>query len=79
MSDHRPTRTMYPLSSLNACLIDLTAAHQHATDAAAGLTDARHTRAVELCELVADAMAFCRRLSVCVEGDQRAEELQSHE
>jgi hypothetical protein len=63
----------FPLGSLNACEIDLTAAHQHATDAAAGLSDARHSRAVELAELIADAIAFCRRLSICVQGDQRAE------
>lgn len=71
--------TEFPLSSLGAALIDLTAAHQHASDAAAGLSGARHARSVELAELIADAIAYCRRLSMCVEGDQRAEELQSHE
>jgi hypothetical protein len=51
---------------------------QHATEAAAGLSGARHSRAVELRELIADAIAFARRLSIVVQGDQRAK-LQSHE
>lgn len=60
--------TEFPLSSLNAALDDLSNAHRHA---AAGLSDARHSRAVELAELCADAIAFCRRLEIVVQGDQR--------
>jgi hypothetical protein len=62
------------LAHLKLCTRDLTAAHQDALDAAAELSGARHSRAVELAELVADAIAFTRRLSMCVEGDLRAEE-----
>jgi hypothetical protein len=63
----------FALAHLNACWTDLTAAHRHAVDAATGLTGARHSRAVELAELIADGRSFGRRLSVVVEGDLRAE------
>lgn len=69
--------TGFPLSSLDACLTDLTAAHKHAADAAGGLSGARQTRAAELQELIADAIAFCRRLGIVVEGDARADEASS--
>jgi hypothetical protein len=65
------------LAHLKLCLRELTVAHQDALDAAAaGLSDARHARAVELVELIADAIAFTRRLTMVVEGDLRAEETQ---
>jgi hypothetical protein len=68
------TQTEAALASLHACWADLSAAHLHALDAAAGLAGARHSRAVELTELVANGLAFCRKLSIIVEGDLRAEE-----
>ena len=37
------------------------------------LADSRHTRAVELVELIGSAIAHCERLRVVVEGDDRAE------
>ena len=67
-------RNEYPLSSLSACQVDLTAAHRHAVDAVNGLArDQRRARAAELAELCADAIAFCRRLELCVLGDQHAQ------
>jgi hypothetical protein len=65
------------LANLQGCELDLTAAHKRAVDAAGGLAGARQARADELVELLADALAFTRRLSVIVEGDLRAEETQS--
>jgi hypothetical protein len=61
------------LANLTCVSLDLTAAHSHAVAAATGLSGARHSRAIELAELVADAIAFTRRLSVIVEGDLRAD------
>lgn len=58
------------------CELDLTAAHKRVLDAASGLTGARRSRADELTELLADALAFTRRLAMVVEGDLRAEETQ---
>jgi hypothetical protein len=71
------TQTEAALASLHACWADLSAAHGHAVDAAAGLAGARQHRAVELTELVADGLAFCRKLSIIVEGDIRADEAES--
>jgi hypothetical protein len=62
------------LANLHACWTDLSAAHRHARDAAGGLTGARHSRAEQLAGLIADGLAFTRRLSMVVEGDLRAEE-----
>jgi len=64
------------LANLQGCEIDLTAAHKRAVDAASGLSGARRGRADELAELLADALAFTRRLAMVVEGDLRAEETQ---
>ena len=64
------------LANLQGCAIDLTAAHKRAVDAASGLSGARRGRADELAELLADALAFTRRLAMVVEGDLRAEETQ---
>lgn len=38
-----------------------------------GVYRARQTRAVELAELLADALAFAQRLTFVVEGDVRAD------
>ena len=65
------------LAQLRLCERDLTAAHNDAAAAAAALSGARHGRAVELAELIADAIAFVRRLAVVVEGDLRAEDATS--
>jgi hypothetical protein len=64
------------LANLQGCELDLTAAHKRVLDAASGLTGARRSRADELTELLADALAFTRRLAMVVEGDLRAEETQ---
>jgi hypothetical protein len=61
------------LANLTCTSLDLTAAHHHAVAAVTGLSGARHSRAIELCELIADALAFTRRLSIVVEGDLRAD------
>jgi hypothetical protein len=66
----------FALAHLNAAWADLTAAHRHAVEAATGLSDARLSRAVELAELIADGLAFTRRLSFVVTGDMRAEAAQ---
>jgi hypothetical protein len=62
----------FALAHLNAAWEDLSAAHRHAVEAATGLSDARLSRAVELAELIADGLAFTRRLSFVVTGDIRA-------
>ena len=64
------------LANLQGCELDLTAAHKRVLDAASGLTGARRSSADELTELLADALAFTRRLAMVVEGDLRAEETQ---
>ena len=67
------------------CENDLTVAHNHlgttlehlvtARDAVLQaeplLTDARKARTVELTNKINDALAYCWRLSICVEGDCR--------
>lgn len=62
------------LAHLKLCSKDLTAAHKDAVDATAGLSGARQARAVELRELIADCIAFTRRLAMVTEGDLRAEQ-----
>jgi hypothetical protein len=62
------------LASLHVAWTDLSAAHRRALDAAAELSGARHSRAVELAELIGDGLAFCRRLSTAGNGDIRADE-----
>jgi hypothetical protein len=61
------------LAHLKYVLLDLTTAHEHALAAATGLSGARHQRAIELAGLIADALAFTRRLSTVIEGDLRAD------
>ena len=60
------------LANLKCSQLDLTAAHSYAVAAASGLTGARCARADQLVGLLADALAFTRRLSMVVEGDLRA-------
>jgi hypothetical protein len=48
---------------------DLAAAYKDATDAGTRLTGARHARAVQLAEKIADAIAHAQRLAFFVEGD----------
>jgi hypothetical protein len=64
------------LAHLKLCSRDLTAAHNDAVAAAATgfLSSARHSRAVELADKLADAIAFAERLAFVVEGDLRAED-----
>jgi hypothetical protein len=59
------------LANLKLAWADLSAGHLHAVAAASGLAGARHSRAVELAELIADALAFCRRLAFITESDLR--------
>jgi hypothetical protein len=61
------------LHALRAAHTDLIAAHAHVLVATNHLTGARHTRAVELGELIDDAAAFTTRLAFITEGDLRAE------
>jgi hypothetical protein len=58
---------------LTTSLADLRSAHRAAAAAALRLTGSRHSRAAELAEDLADAIAFCDRLCVVVEGDLRSE------
>jgi len=67
------------LAHLRLCEKDLAAAHNDAIAAAVGLAGARLARAAQLGDKLADAIAHCRRTAMCVEGDLRAEELQSHD
>ena len=60
------------LAYLKLCSRDLTAAYQDATDAETQLTGARHARAVQLAEKIADAIAHAQRLAFFVEGDLHA-------
>jgi hypothetical protein len=60
-------------SDINACWLDLTAAHSHVVAAADGLTGPRHARAEQLARQIADALAFTRRLAIVAEGDLRAD------
>lgn len=59
------------LDRLQTCRADLVAAHGDALDAVALLAGARATRAVELADKIADAIAHCERLAFIVEGDVR--------
>jgi hypothetical protein len=63
-----------PLIALRACQDGLRSAALSATLAAAHLAGARKTRAIELSELVADAIMFCERLSTIALGDYRADQ-----
>jgi hypothetical protein len=60
------------LAALHRAWLDLAAAHTHVTDARHGLTGARAVRATQLAAQIGDDLAFCRRLSMVVEGDLRA-------
>jgi hypothetical protein len=65
--------TAAALASLRDCWADLVAADAHAVAAIENLTGARRARAEELHELLADVYVHCRRLTMIVEGDLRAE------
>ena len=62
------------LSHLHAAARDLAAAIANTEHAAVHLSGARRTRADQLAEMVADALAFVTRLSMVVEGDLRADQ-----
>ena len=64
------------LAALRGCQAQLRAAYLDAHSAAPHLTGARVTRAAELADKAADALAHCERLIVCVTGDLRAEQAQ---
>jgi hypothetical protein len=57
------------LAYLKRASRDLAAAYKDTTDAQTQLTSARRTRAVELTEKIADAIAHAQRLAFFVEGD----------
>lgn len=61
------------LDALERCRMNLRAAHIDAVTAAARLIGARHLRADELAEKLADALAHVERLSFIVLGDLRAD------
>lgn len=63
-----------PWPNLKCVWLDLTAAHSHAGRRSRSRidTNARHARATQLVELIADALAFTRRLAMMVEGHLRA-------
>jgi hypothetical protein len=63
------------LAALRGCKAQLRAGHIDSLGIAAHLTGARATRAVELCELIADAIAFCERLTFVCTTDVRYAEL----
>ena len=60
------------LDELRACHIDLQAAREAALTAATGLAGARATRAEQLANLLADALAFAQRLAFVVEAESAA-------
>ena len=63
------------LTHLAKARTHLLSAHGEAKAAAGKLAGARQTRAHELIELLADALAFAERLAFVVEGDYRADTL----
>jgi hypothetical protein len=56
---------------LNNCRDHLRAAHHYTIQATPQLSGARHSRAIELTDKVADAIAFCEWLCFVVEADLR--------
>lgn len=68
-----------PLTALTECRTALNTARQAVLSSEASLTGARRTRATELAEMIADAIAFADRLRFVVVGDLRAEQCAEEE
>jgi hypothetical protein len=62
-------------ANLETTLEHLQAARQAVLQAEDQLTGARHARCTELTDKLSDAIAFCWRPTVVVEGDLRCENL----
>lgn len=62
------------LSTLRGSQAQLRTAHLFALTVPPHLTGARKTRAVELCDKIADALAHCERMLFVVTGDLHAEQ-----
>jgi hypothetical protein len=71
--EQRTVTTLEALGALRACRHQIIGARREADLAInAGLAGARHTRAVELADKLADCQCFVERLAFLVEGDWRA-------